>query len=117
MGDMAEYSLETAFGEYLCQDCMCEDFCSCGVPPFVPAKKHETTVCGGREVERTNKSTGQKFIGCSAFPKCKWSRSVEHEVKRNPCYIESDGTGLCIQCRGEEGSICMWCGGIRTKRK
>jgi hypothetical protein len=29
--------------------------------------------CGGKLVTRTNSSTGQHFLGCSNFPKCRFS--------------------------------------------
>ncbi|RED13915.1 nuclease-related domain-containing protein [Pontivivens insulae] len=32
--------------------------------------------CSARMVERTNKKTGQKFLGCSRFPKCRGVRQV-----------------------------------------
>jgi ssDNA-binding Zn-finger/Zn-ribbon topoisomerase 1 len=33
--------------------------------------------CNGYVVERINKSTKEKFYGCSNFPKCKFSRSIK----------------------------------------
>jgi len=31
--------------------------------------------CGGAFVERTNKSNGNKFFGCSKYPKCKKTKN------------------------------------------
>jgi ssDNA-binding Zn-finger/Zn-ribbon topoisomerase 1 len=33
--------------------------------------------CDGYIVERINKNTKQKFLGCSNFPKCKFSKSIK----------------------------------------
>lgn len=33
--------------------------------------------CEGREVIRRNASTGQQFVGCSLYPKCKQSRPLD----------------------------------------
>ena len=30
---------------------------------------------GGHPVIRINRQTGEKFLGCSAFPKCRWTCS------------------------------------------
>ena len=27
----------------------------------------------GRPVIRTNRATGERFLGCSAFPRCRWT--------------------------------------------
>ena len=34
-------------------------------------------VCGSDLVERTVKETGSKFLGCSSYPKCKFSKDIQ----------------------------------------
>lgn len=34
--------------------------------------------CGAEMVMRRNKSTGEKFYGCSQYPKCKKTKSIKH---------------------------------------
>ena len=33
--------------------------------------------CGGKLVERTAKSTGKRFLGCSNYPKCKFTKNID----------------------------------------
>lgn len=35
--------------------------------------------CGGPMKERTNRSTGEIFLGCSDFPKCRGTRSLDDD--------------------------------------
>lgn len=42
--------------------------------PLKP-KKH-IKGCKGKEVVRVNKGTGEEFMGCTNYPKCKWSRNL-----------------------------------------
>lgn len=73
MGEMADYILDNAFSEFICPDCGYEyDWCACGVPLNEAIHDH----CEGKEVIRTNSKTGQNFVGCSNFPKCKHSRGI-----------------------------------------
>ena len=71
MGEMADYHLDSIFADHMCFDCGRDiDWCQCDGPLHPP---HD---CDGEEVTRVNKKTGQKFVGCSKFPDCKWSRSL-----------------------------------------
>lgn len=45
----------------------------------ITTRKCPTAFCNGRLVIRTNKSTGQKFIGCENYPKCKYTEPMEQE--------------------------------------
>lgn len=50
------------------------------------AKEHGTKLqsskceCGKQMVERINKSNGNKFLGCSDYPKCKKTKSILRSV-------------------------------------
>lgn len=33
--------------------------------------------CGGKLVERTNRRNGERFLGCSNFPRCKGTRAIQ----------------------------------------
>lgn len=37
--------------------------------------------CGGPMKSRANKATGQRFWGCSAYPKCKGTRDTDGNAK------------------------------------
>lgn len=39
--------------------------------------KHGNCICGARLVERTNSMSGQKFLGCSTYPKCTNTKSLK----------------------------------------
>lgn len=73
MGDMADYYLDQMFNDMMCIGCGADvNWCRCeGIPVKLHAKG-----CDGEEVVRTNKKTQAQFIGCSNFPKCKYSRSI-----------------------------------------
>ena len=44
--------------------------------------------CGSDLVERTVKETGSKFLGCSSYPKCKFSKQIQNNYeKKNPINI------------------------------
>ena len=44
--------------------------------------------CGSDLVERTVKETGSKFLGCSSYPKCKFSKQIQNNYeKKNPVII------------------------------
>lgn len=49
------------------------------VPEKVPVKKHEFGLCscGGYFVERQNKQKGNFFLGCSRYPKCKNTKTLQ----------------------------------------
>ena len=36
--------------------------------------------CGGKLIIRTNKLTKEQFLGCSSFPKCRYSQPLEKEM-------------------------------------
>lgn len=40
-------------------------------------------ICKAATVQRTNKTTGAAFTGCSAFPKCRWSAKAPHQICTN----------------------------------
>ena len=45
----------------------------------------ETNVCpkcGKLLVRRTNKKDGSKFIGCSNYPKCKYTRNIDDIINK-----------------------------------
>jgi len=41
---------------------------------YVPRLKMHVKNCTGHEVQRVNHKTEKKFMGCSNFPDCRWSR-------------------------------------------
>jgi len=45
----------------------------------ITTRKCPQPYCNGRLVIRTNRNTGQKFIGCENYPKCKYTESIEKE--------------------------------------
>ena len=67
MGDYADYHFEQGFDAWIDEGC-----------PSIPVIKVNRKVgdkctrvgCKGHYVERTNRRTGDKFLGCSAYPKC-----------------------------------------------
>lgn len=74
MGEMADYYLDRMFDDMMCIGCGADvDWCRCDGPR--PQKLHAEG-CEGKEVVRTNSKTNVQFIGCSAFPKCKFSRTL-----------------------------------------
>ena len=40
--------------------------------------------CPGKLVQRINAATGAKFIGCSRFPKCRWTQDGELPTPPKP---------------------------------
>jgi rRNA maturation endonuclease Nob1 len=53
----------------------------CGRLPHVfssqPSQPSICPKCGGTVVNRTNRTTCAKFLGCGNFPNCKWSCSIK----------------------------------------
>jgi hypothetical protein len=45
-------------------------------PPSTPSSSVGTCNCGGREVVRKNRKTGQRFYGCSRYPGCRRTRPM-----------------------------------------
>lgn len=44
--------------------------------------------CGSDLVERTVKETGSKFLGCSGYPKCRFSKDIQNNYEKgNPFNI------------------------------
>jgi ssDNA-binding Zn-finger/Zn-ribbon topoisomerase 1 len=39
-------------------------------------------VCGAKMKPRTNTTTGQKFWGCTEFPRCRGTRNTDGEAPR-----------------------------------
>ena len=39
--------------------------------------------CGGELVKRTTKQTGSIFLGCSNYPKCKFTKGIQNEDKKS----------------------------------
>lgn len=77
MGEYADMAIERDFGSYLdaCHyegddmDFMDGEFTTVvRVEAGSPCSK---AGCGGKLVERVNSYTGQRFLGCSNFPKCR----------------------------------------------
>ena len=53
------------------------------VPPVVDDRLEYTCQeCGAKGIIRTNKHTGARFIGCTAFPKCRNTYFFETKEKR-----------------------------------
>lgn len=81
MGEFADDALDSSIAEWLMEgDEPYEDY---GVhPDYVKLPKPKVgdkcdrIGCKGHFVERTNSKTNAKFIGCSEFPKCKRSYSI-----------------------------------------
>lgn len=70
MGEIADMCMEDWWDGRTCPDCgYDEEWCMCGVPLDDPDHPHASN-CPGKSVVRTNKKTGQKFVGCSEFPRC-----------------------------------------------
>lgn len=40
--------------------------------------------CGGKLVKRKNRSTGESFLGCDNYPKCKYTQPLEPEEDNIP---------------------------------
>lgn len=74
MGEMADFIIESAFDGRTCEKCFRDfDYCECS---YGPTKKVHDPKCKGREIERLNRGTNESFIGCSEFPKCKYTRNL-----------------------------------------
>ena len=67
MGDMANMAAEQAFMMELDGDIEYESDPSRIVKPGSQCPR---AGCTGHYVQRTNSHTGQKFLGCSEWPKC-----------------------------------------------
>lgn len=54
--------------------------------------------CGSPQVKRLNRHTGEPFIGCSAWPKCKWSLTGrmddEHDKEEREQPVGPGGGGF-----------------------
>ncbi len=44
--------------------------------PAVSAKRESCPACGGVLTERANRNDGSKFLGCSNFPSCRYTKSL-----------------------------------------
>lgn len=77
MGDMADMYIDMMFDrENICEGCGRDmDYCNCDAQGR-PLKKKHPKDCPGKPVLRRNGKTQEEFIGCSAFPSCKWSRNL-----------------------------------------
>jgi ssDNA-binding Zn-finger/Zn-ribbon topoisomerase 1 len=47
-------------------------------------------LCEGPMTSRANKSTGQRFWGCNAFPKCRGTRNTDGDAPRSRDDEESE---------------------------
>jgi ssDNA-binding Zn-finger/Zn-ribbon topoisomerase 1 len=47
--------------------------------------------CDGSMTSRKNSSTGQRFWGCNAFPKCRGTRNTDGEAPRRSFDRDDDG--------------------------
>ena len=66
MGDYADMSFERDFDQW------CDDgYPSIDVHHVKAGDRCSRMGCAGHLVERRNKMTGKKFLGCSEFPKCR----------------------------------------------
>lgn len=80
MGEFADDALDRELDDWIRED---EDENGNDHPYYVkvPAPKVgdkcNKADCKGTLVERTNSTTGEKFLGCSAFPKCKRSYAID----------------------------------------
>ncbi len=74
MGDMADYALEQVIDEWGTES-----------PDYSVDEWHSDhntcPLCDAPLVLRTNRHTGQRFRGCSKFPKCKGSLPRAEEPK------------------------------------
>ena len=66
MGEYADMSFDRDFGQWLDEGCP-----SIEVHHIKEGDKCSRMGCKGRLVRRTNGRTGQQFLGCSEFPKCR----------------------------------------------
>jgi len=66
MGDYADDAFDRELSEW-----MYEDFPETPVIRVKEGNACSKVNCDGRYVTRTNKKTGEKFLGCSRFPKCR----------------------------------------------
>lgn len=46
------------------------------ISPWAPCPEAEWGECNGRMVARMNKRTGELFVGCSNFPRCRQSAPI-----------------------------------------
>jgi ssDNA-binding Zn-finger/Zn-ribbon topoisomerase 1 len=46
--------------------------------------------CGGWLVARKNKSTGQEFLGCTHYPKCKYTEPIDEGDEETWYYDDVD---------------------------
>lgn len=53
-------------------------------PAQAQTKTYDCPVCKKPMVARANRSTGEQFFGCSAFPNCRGSRNASGEDSTKP---------------------------------
>lgn len=80
MGDIADYVLDSVFCSD--NDFFIDHYPSCIRRNFAPRYRKAAykllnegicPICKHKLVDRINKKTNSKFLGCSNFPKCKFS--------------------------------------------
>jgi ssDNA-binding Zn-finger/Zn-ribbon topoisomerase 1 len=79
MGEFADDALDREIDDWVRDD---DEYSSdhpyyVKVPDPKAGDKCNRVGCPGVLVERTNSTTGDKFLGCSMFPKCKRSYSID----------------------------------------
>lgn len=83
MGDIADWHVEQ----------MMDADAQLGAPPphrGMNRPRRHIKDCPGDEVVRTNHTTNVKFMGCSNFPTCKWSRDLTSEEIKEQKKEETD---------------------------
>lgn len=63
--------------------------------------------CGSPLVKRVNSYTGEEFLGCSAFPKCRYS------VQNRSAYYKFDNVGVVCTDEIDSDGSPMWIDELR----
>jgi hypothetical protein len=82
-----------------------------------PAAQQPCGACGARTLRRRNRVTGEWFVGCSAFPRCRATRPLEHEgghVGNVRCEKWVQTAVTWVRSEGPEQALRQGAGGPRS---
>lgn len=64
--------------------------------------------CDGPMTSRKNNSTGQRFWGCNAYPKCRGTRNTDGEAPRRRDEDDGDRDGYMPSDRQRDNDRQRW---------